>query len=453
MHELESQIWPDTATFAADGGLTVGGVALTTLAARYGTPLYILDLATVEQIAQHYRAALAAHYPGPAAVHYASKALLNTAVAQLMTGQGLGLDCVSIGEVEVALQAGVDPAWIHLHGNAKPPHELAAALRLGIGRIVVDSLDELRLLSELTTERTTPYPIWLRLNPGIDVHTHAHIQTGQLDSKFGLPIQTGMAAAALDLLAAAPGLHLVGIHAHLGSQITELDAVALGCERLLDFASTVQARLGRPITELSPGGGLAVAYQPDDPQPSIAAYAAALGNAVVAGCARLGLDLPLLVIEPGRSLIARAMVAVYTALAVKDIPGVRRYVAVDGGMGDNLRPALYEARYTVRRADGAWGAGPVPVTIAGRYCESGDILVREALLPELEAGALLAFAQTGAYTLSMASNYNLVGRPALVLVAAGHDYLLQRRETVADLVARDEPLPLSLRGSHAAPTR
>ncbi|MBA3943638.1 MAG: diaminopimelate decarboxylase [Herpetosiphonaceae bacterium] len=447
--ELEPQLWPATARLAADGSLQVGGCSIPDLAHNYRTPLYVLDLLTLQRTARRYRTAFAEHYPATTSIHYASKALLNTAVAQLMADAGLGLDCVSLGEVEIALRAGLDPQELHLHGNAKPAHELQQALMHGVGRIVVDSLDELRLLRELTRERATPYPIWLRLNPGIDVHTHAHIQTGQLDSKFGLPIINGMARAALDLLRNVPELKLVGIHAHLGSQITELDVLQLGVERLLAFAAQVRDDFGWTIEDLSPGGGLAVAYQAGDPTVSIEVYAQALSQAVVAQCEQVGLALPRLVIEPGRSLIARAMVAVYEVLAVKAIPGVRTYAAVDGGMGDNLRPALYDAHYTVRRASARLDQELQPATVVGRYCESGDVLVRDASLPPLVAGDLLALAQAGAYTLSMASNYNQVARPALVLVADGVSYLLQRRETVDDLVSRDRELPWKVRSQHA----
>lgn len=444
MQHLDPHVWPDSAHVQADGSMVIGGCTVRELAATYGTPLYVLDLQTVQATAQAYLGALREHYPGEATVHYASKALLNTAVAQLMTRAGLGLDCVSLGEVAVALRAGVDPGLLHLHGNAKPRHELEQALAWGVGRIIVDSLDELQLLAELTSERRDPYPVLLRLNPGVDVHTHAHIQTGQLDSKFGLPVSTGMANTAVRMLTAAPGLRLVGLHAHLGSQIHELDALVLGMERLLDVAASIRTEYGITIEELSPGGGLAVAYRPGDPAPTVAAYVTALAQALLEGCARRDLPLPRLIVEPGRSLIARAIVAVYSVLSVKRIPAVRTYVAVDGGMGDNLRPSLYDARYTVRAVDAMPAEDSETITIAGRFCESGDLLVRDVALPPLDPGTLLAVAQAGAYTLSMASNYNLVSRPALVLVADGAAHLLQRRETVEDLVARDLRLPSSI---------
>ena len=309
--ELEAQLWPMTARVEDDGSLQVGGCRIPDLVHNYHTPLYILDLATHRATVRRYRAAFAEHYPGMTTIYYASKALLNTAVAQLMADAGLGLDCVSLGEVEIALRAGLDPQVLHLHGNAKPHPELRQALELDVGRIVVDSLDELNVLRDLTAKRAEPYPIWLRLNLGIDVHTHVHIQTGQLDSKFGLPITTGMARTALELLRTAPGLKLAGLHAHLGSQISELDALERGVAGLVAFAAEIRDDFDWTIEELSPGGGLAVAYQPDDPMLAVEAYAQVIGRTTVVQCERYGLPYPKLVIEPGRSLIARSVVAVY----------------------------------------------------------------------------------------------------------------------------------------------
>ncbi|WP_029215409.1 diaminopimelate decarboxylase [Kallotenue papyrolyticum] len=444
MQTLDPLLWPDSARWGP-AGLEIGGCAVTTLARAYGTPLYVLDQATLAASAERFRAALQRVYPGASSVHYAGKALLNVPLARLIAAAGLGLDCVSLGEVAVARRADLDPAQIHLHGNAKPRAELEQALAWGIGRIVVDSLDELRLLHELTRDRATPQPILLRLNPGVAVQTHAHIQTGQLDSKFGLPIATGMAWEAAALALASPGLRLVGLHAHLGSQLADLTPFGAAIVRLAEFAAELRARYGWTMAELSPGGGLAVPYRSGDPAPTIDDYAAALATAVMAQCQRHGLPLPRLVIEPGRALIARAVVALYQVVAVKRIAGVRTFVAVDGGMGDNIRPALYDARYTALRADQPGGtparshaaAGQELVTIVGRYCESGDVLLRDITLPPLEAGALIAVPMAGAYTLSMASTYNLVPRPPLIAVGEGMATVLQRRETYEDLMARD----------------
>lgn len=442
MQQLDSSLWPTTAALI-NNRLALGGCDTVALAREFGTPLYLLDEATLHETATRFHRSLQAAYPAPSAVHYAGKALLNTAVAQLLSGWGLGLDCVSLGELAVARHAGVPLDQVHLHGNSKPRRELTQALEWGVGRIMVDSLDELALLAELGQMRLDaglpPQPISLRLNPGVSVHTHAHIQTGQLDSKFGLPIATGMAATAAERALAAPGLDLVGLHAHLGSQIHELDQLALGVDRLLAFAAELRASHGWQMQELSPGGGLAVPYRNSDPAPQIEDYTRALADAVIDGCERHGLALPKLLIEPGRSVIARSIVALYEVIAVKTIPDVRTFVAVDGGMGDNLRPALYQARYSALRADAATDSTSQRVTVVGRYCESGDVLLRDVDLPPLEPGALLAVPMAGAYTLSMASNYNLVPRPPLVLVRDGQTRVLQRRETLDDLLRRDLP--------------
>ncbi len=432
--------WPDTASQTPDGHLQIGGCDVPALAQRHGTPLYILDEATVRATAAAYRAALEREYPAPASVHYAAKALLNIAVAQLMVDCGLGLDCVSFGELGIAQCAGIDFAKVHLHGNAKPPLELERALRWGVSCTIVDSLDELEVLGRLTANRAEPHRIMLRVNPGIDVHTHAHIQTGQLDSKFGLPIATGMAEAAVRRALELPGLRLVGLHMHLGSQITEIEPLERAIALLFEWSAELRDRYNWTMTEWSPGGGLGVSYRAGDPTGDIDEYVRLIARVAITSAERTNQPLPRMFLEPGRSMIARAVVAVYSVMATKNIPDVRRFVAVDGGMGDNIRPALYEARYDVIRADA--DAPPTQtVTVVGRYCESGDVLLRDVELPAVEPGALLAVPMCGAYTLSMASNYNLVGRPPLVLVRDGQDYVLQRRENLTDLTARDEQYP------------
>ncbi len=451
MQHFDARLWPETARYDADG-LSIAGITATQLVREYGTPLYVLDAQTLTATATRFRATLQTAYPGASSVHYAGKALLNVPLAQMITRLGLGLDCVSLGELAVARRAGADLSHVHLHGNAKPRHELQQALAWGVGRIIVDSLDELQLLRDLTQHRATPQPILLRVNPGVDVHTHAHIQTGQLDSKFGLPIATGMAETAAALALRSPGLRLVGLHAHLGSQIAAFAPLQVGIARLMELAALLRDRYGWTLEELSPGGGLAVPYRSEDAAPRIEDYTRAVSEAVVTHSQRLTLPLPRLVIEPGRSLIARSIVALYTVVAVKRIPGVRTFVAVDGGMGDNIRPALYDARYAALRADPVTHASLATapesrqlaqerVTIVGRYCESGDVLLRDVDLPSLSPGALVAIPMAGAYTLSMASAYNLVPRPPLIMARDGTTHVLQRRETLDDLMARDQRLP------------
>ena len=455
------KLWPLSARLDANSELWLGGCAASALAAEFGTPLYVFDEETLRTQVRTYREALASHYPGTAQAAYASKAYLCTAIAQLFTEEGLDLDVVSGGELYVALRAGFPPERIHFHGNNKSREELTEALAANIGRIVVDNFHELDMLAALSTDhvsRSTSHaartPIWLRLSPGVAAHTHAHIQTGHLDTKFGFPIATGDAERAVSLAMQTPGLELVGLHCHIGSQIYEPESLADAAAVLIVFAAEMRDRHGLVLRELSPGGGWGVPMTEDDPAAPVEPHIAALTAAIVDTCRARALALPHLVVEPGRSLVAPAAVALYTVGARKEIPGVRTYVSVDGGMADNIRPALYGAKYAARRiANGkrqiANDDGQIDeerrtnretITITGKYCESGDILIRDIELPRLEAGDLLAIPMAGAYTLAMASNYNLARRPAVVLVKDGAAQLIQRRETYADLVARDLPL-------------
>lgn len=432
---LEPHIWPDTAAVVA-GRLQLGGCDVPALAEEYGTPLYLLDEAGIRAAMRACVAALARHYPGPSRVHYASKALLNTAVAQIVAQEGLGLDVVSAAELLVARRAGLPMGQVHMHGNAKSAAELRRAVEWGVGAIVVDSLDELDHLAAITHGRERPQGVLLRVAPNIDAHTHAHIATGGAASKFGLPLEAVGAAAAR--ARDADGLRLLGLHAHIGSQLTRPDEFQAAVAVLARETARLRDDLGVDLVELSPGGGLGVPYTAEMPATDFAAYAAALGQATSAACAAHGLRPPLLTVEPGRSIIARAGVAIYRVVARKIGPdGQPLYLHVDGGMADNIRPALYGARYTARLANKADDAAGPPVDVAGRYCESGDVLLRAAALPPAGPGDLLALATAGAYTLSMASNYNLVPRPAVLLVGGGNARLIQRRETEEDLLARD----------------
>ncbi len=433
-------LWPDTAQADDAGEIWLGGCSATALAAQFGTPLYVFDEATLRAQSRAYRAALASAYPGASQTAYAAKAFLCTAIAQLFDEEGLELDVVSGGELSVALHAGFPPERIHFHGNNKTPVELAEALSAGVGRIVVDNFHELETLSELAQLAAQsggpPIAIWLRLAPGVQAHTHAHIQTGQEDTKFGFSMASGAAERAVAEAMADPRLDLLGLHAHIGSQIHDPEALATAAERLVEFARTMRDRHGLELRELSPGGGWGVPMVEDDAPAPVAPYVETVSAAIVTSCHAAGLPLPRLVLEPGRSLVARAGVALYTVGARKEVPGVRTYVAVDGGMADNIRPALYGAAYTARLVRP--GNRPIEtVTIAGKFCESGDVLIRDVSLPHPHPGDLLAMPMAGAYTLSMASNYNLAPRPAVVLVSDGHARLMQRRETYADLARRD----------------
>ncbi len=411
-------------------------MALTDLAAEYGTPLYIYDEATLRGRAALVRDAFARAYPGTHVV-YAGKAFMNTAILQLLRSEGYGLDVVSGGELYAGLHAGFAPAEITFHGNNKGRAELDQALTAGIGRIVVDNAHEIALLSELTRERETPVTVLLRLNPSIDVHTHEKIATGVADSKFGFPIATGQAERAVAAVRAHPGLDLAGYHAHIGSQIFDSRSYVEAIDELLAFAAAMRDRHGVTIRELSPGGGYGIAYLPGEEPANVAAWAGTIASAVRERCAWWDLPLPALTVEPGRSIVGPAGVALYTIGAAKTIPGVRAYVSVDGGMADNIRPTLYGAQYHAEIANRCGSGASAPITIAGKYCESGDILIDHIELPPVEPGDLLAMPAAGAYCLAMASNYNLAPRPAAIMVNDGAARLIRARESFADLVRFD----------------
>lgn len=434
MTPLAPHVWPISAEIH-DGRLFLGGCDTVALAAEYGTPLYVFDEATLRGTMRAYLAAFRAT-SASFHIHYASKALLNTAIAQLIAQEGLGLDVVSGAELLVARRAGVPMERVHVHGNAKSDAELERAVAWGVGAIVADSLDELARLAQLTGRLSQPQGVLLRLAPNIDAHTHAHIATGGAGSKFGLPLAA--VDAAVEQVLAAPGLRLVGLHAHIGSQLFAIEELQAAVAVLVDQAARLHDRYGVAIEELSPGGGLGVPYTADQPAPDVDKYAAALVAALHERCAAHGLAVPRLTIEPGRSIVARAGVALYGVVGRKvDSEGAVQFLHVDGGMADNIRPSLYDARYSAVVANRADATPAAPVAVAGRFCESGDVLIRDISLPAAAPGDLLAVATAGAYTLSMASNYNLVPRPAAILVCEGRAQLMQRRETEEELLARD----------------
>jgi diaminopimelate decarboxylase len=415
--------------------LGLGGCDVADLARQYGTPLYVYDRATLENTARAYLGALAG-YPGSSAVAYASKAYLCVALAQLWAELGLELDVVGPGELEIALRAGMPMGRVHLHGNNKPPELLRRAVEVGVGRIVLDGWRDFEILEALAL--SNPVPVWLRVAPGVDAHTHAYRKTGLVESKFGFPISTGDAERAVERALESRSLRLVGLHAHIGSQIFEAEPFAMCVAILVEFAARLRDRLGWRLQELCPGGGWGVAYGELDPCPSIAGYVEAVGAAVVEQCRAHRLELPHLVLEPGRSLAARAGVAVYTVGGRKDLPGREPYVMLDGGLADNPRPALYGARYTAVCVERGEGPEEI-VTLCGPFCESGDILARDVRLQVTRPGDRVAVPVSGAYQLSMASAYNGFPRPAAVMVANGRTTTMQRRETVDDLVRRDLP--------------
>lgn len=437
MYATRLPLFPITTTLDNKDGqprLQIGGCDLLSLCKQFGTPLYLYDQATMDDAVAQYRAALAQHYPHPAGITYAGKAYLGLAIAQWAADQNLWVDCTGAGELHIAHAAGVPRAQILVHGVNKSDADLAAALRLA-GTVVVDNLTELERWAALgqTNEESLP-DLWLRLRPGLAVDTHSYRQTGQDDSKFGMSYAEAVAAVALCQEGHLP---LQGIHFHQGSHFHDPAPIGPALDRILDFVASLQRERGWTPRYLCPGGGWGVPYHEADlPHPSVADYVRFLAERLMVGCQERNLPLPVLQVEPGRSLVARAGLALYKVGAVKQT-ATRRWLLLDGGMADNIRPALYGARYSAlpvvdpeRHAAGsAWLAGP--------YCESGDILIEDLPMADVQAGEVVAVPASGAYHLMMSSNYNGALRPAVVWLAGGEAQLVQRRETVEDLMRRD----------------
>lgn len=423
--EAEPSPWPSAARFDASG-LTVAGVAAEDLAALHGTPLLVVD---EEDLRRRCRA-FARAFPRTL---YAVKSLTCRAAIRIALEEGLGLLVASGGELGACLRSGADPTLIAFHGNNKSDRELEAAVEARIGLLVVDNPDELRRLSEIAVGQGVVQDVLIRVIPGVAAGTHTFVETGELDSKFGTPLAGGAALSAVEAALSSPGIRFRGLHAHIGSQILgcEPHLAALGV--LIDVAAEIRGRLGAPVEVLDIGGGFGATYTEEAP-PEPAAAAATLTERLHEGASRHGLPVPELIVEPGRALVANPALTLYRVGWVKHIPGVRTYVPVDGGMSDNIRPILYGARYTVAMASPPRGAPTRPATVVGKHCESGDVLARDVDLPEdIRRGDLLAFAATGAYGYSMASNYNRVPRPAVVGVRAGESRVWLRRETEEEL--------------------
>lgn len=432
VNELSTpSVWPASAVSAPGGDLSVAGVSLLELAERYGTPTYVLDEGEVRSRARAWVRALP-----EAEVVYAAKAFLCRAVVDWMDEEGLGLDVCSAGELELAATRGFPAERIVLHGNAKSPQDLGTALRLGVGRIVIDSGCEIARLAAQVPAHDAQQ-VMVRVLPGIEAGAHPKIRTGAEGQKFGLSIANGDAEEAVARILGQPQLELAGLHCHLGSQISSPEPYERAVRELVSFLVRVRDRFGVVLPELDLGGGFAAAYLPGDAAPAPAVYARRIRRALTGACAEADLPLPRLTVEPGRSIMAPAGIALYRVLAVKRSGG-RVFVAVDGGMSDNPRPALYGARYTVRRVGRASAAPMRAATVVGRHCEAGDVLADGVELPEdVRPGDVLAVPASGAYQASMASGYNMTGRPPVVAVADGRSRLLVRRETFDDQRRRD----------------
>ncbi|MDQ2944008.1 MAG: diaminopimelate decarboxylase [Candidatus Dormibacteraeota bacterium] len=424
-------LFPVTYRVNGVGHMEVGGCDLVELAHEHGTPLYVYDEATIRQRASEYVAAMAS----AGQVLYSAKAFASPQFLHVVAEQGLGLDVVSAGELHLALKSGFPQDRIHFLGNNKSREDLEAAYEAG-ATIVIDGDYEFEVLREVVPQGKRT-PVMLRLSPGVKPDTHEHISTGQLDSKFGFSIESGAARRAVDQALQHPRLELVGLHSHIGSQIFALSAYEHAMNIMLDLLVQLRDDLNFEPKKLGAGGGLGIAYTRDDDPPTPRHFVEVVQHALVTGCALRGLKVPQLVVEPGRSIAGPAGMALYTVGSIKDIPGVRRYVAVDGGMGDNIRPKLYGARYEAYLASDPDRAPDGTVTIAGKYCESTDILITDIEMPKLKTGDVIALPAAGAYCLAMASNYNGMPRPEVLMVLDGEARVMRRRETLDDLVAAE----------------
>jgi diaminopimelate decarboxylase len=432
---LEPEIWPRTARHES-GVLTVGGVDCIRVAEQFGTPAYVLDEDDLRARCREWRAAFA-----DGDVFYAAKAFLCLAVAHWVREEGLGIDVCTGGELAVAERARVPAEHIVFHGNNKSMGELERAVAYAVGRVVVDSFEELARLAFVAERAGVRQRVLLRVTPGVEAHTHEYVATGQEDQKFGFSVASGAAAEAVRRALRMPSLELAGVHAHIGSQIFETQGFALAAHRMIRLLADVRAEHGVELSELNLGGGLGIAYTQADLPMAVGDMADRLREIVRQECATAQIAEPRLAVEPGRAIVGPSTITLYEVGTVKELPGLRTYVSVDGGMSDNIRTALYDAHYTAALASRLSDAPPVHVTICGKHCESGDIVVKDVALPaDLVPGDLIAVPASGAYHRSMASNYNHVPRPPVVAVRDGQARVIVRRETEDDLLRLDTPL-------------
>ncbi|GMK46283.1 diaminopimelate decarboxylase [Paenibacillus glycanilyticus] len=425
-----------TSKINAQGHLEIGGVDVTDLAKEYGTPLYIVDETLIRQRANEYVSAFK-ESGLKFQVAYASKAFSVMAMCAIADQEGLSLDVVSDGELYTALQAGFPAARIHFHGNNKTPDEINMALDANIGCFVVDNFVELHLLNALAADKGKKVKILFRITPGVEAHTHEYISTGQEDSKFGFDLGNGAAKQAIQEALQLSNLEILGVHSHIGSQIFEVDGFRMAVDKVVAFAVQIRDELGLTFKVINLGGGFGIRYVEGDTPLPVAQYVAAITDSVISNFSAANFPLPEIWVEPGRSIVGDAGTTLYTVGTMKDIPGVRKYIAVDGGMMDNPRPALYQSQYEAILANRANEANTETVTIAGKACESGDKLIIDLELPKAVTGDLLAVSCTGAYNYSMASNYNRFRRPAVVFVKDGQSDLVVQRESLENIVGND----------------
>ncbi len=432
-------VFPQTSSVSESGHLFIGGMDCVELADDFGTPLFVYDDATIRANCRRYRAAFA-EYPGESAVVYAGKAFLCIAMAQVIEEEGLWLDLSSGGEIYTAYTAGFPMERTLFHGNNKTRDELDLALQTGVGYIVLDNIHEIDVLSNLLARRGKRQRVLIRVTPGIIPSTHAYVQTGQVDSKFGFGLASGAALEAVWNVLGAENLIYAGLHIHIGSQIFALQSFRVAAEAIMGFLAQVTEKTGTMTDILNLGGGLGIRYKVGDEPSTIEAFGELIAEKIVEESDKHGTKPPLVMVEPGRSIVGDACVTLYRVGSVKEIPGVRTYVSVDGGMSDNLRPMLYGSLYEAILADRADRIADAKVTIAGKHCESGDVLINEAHLPRPRPGDVVAVPATGAYGYAMANNYNRQPRPAVVLVRDGTVSVMIERETYEDLVRLEQPL-------------
>jgi diaminopimelate decarboxylase len=437
-HDL-SDVLPLTAE-VRDGHLVIGGVDMVELAREQGTALYVMDEASIRNQLREYVRWTTYHWPDVDVV-YAGKAFMSVAMLQIVASEGCSLDVSSGGELAFATRAGFPMERVYVHGNDKTPRELAECLEAGVGRVVVDSFEELERLSAMAVERGMAQRVLVRVTPGIHADTHSYIATGAEDSKFGFGLNEGLAMRAITRAIDLPGLDFEGLHMHIGSQIFALRSFSAAIERMVGFMREIRESTGVAVRMLDTGGGLGIKYGlPDEPS-TVKDYGKVIVDGIKEECEKHGLTVPRMAVEPGRSIVANAGVTLYTVGVVKQIPGIRTYVAVDGGMSDNIRTSLYDARYEAIVANKADEPRSIVVTIAGKHCESGDIVVKDAPLQPVEDGDVIAVLATGAYCQSLSSNYNKQVRPGTVLVGDGTARVIIRRESYDDLLRNELPLP------------
>jgi diaminopimelate decarboxylase len=431
---LDPAVWPRSAALDPDGVLRIGGLRVDALAAEYGTPLLALDEADFRSRCRDFRTA----FGSGATVCYAGKAFLSKAIAGWVQEEGLSLDVCTGGELAVAEAVSFPAERITFHGNNKSVAELRRAIAYGVGRVAVDSSEEIERLAAVAAEAGVRQRVYIRVTPGVEAHTHEYVATGQEDQKFGFSLSSGAAEAAVAQVLAHPELELVGLHAHIGSQIFDTAGFRLAAQRLVGLLGAIRDTHGIELPELDLGGGFGIAYTSEDAPLDIAEMAERMKALVEKACADAGLRVPHLAVEPGRAIAGPGTVTIYEVGTVKDLPGLRTYVSVDGGMSDNIRPALYGAHYSVALVSRRSEAPSHVVTVVGKHCESGDLVAPNVAMPaDVRPGDLLAVASSGAYHRSMASNYNHVPRPPVVAVCDGQSRVLIRRETEADLLALD----------------